>query len=165
MRPHALFAAALLACGGHSAPAGPDAPPGVDPDVPPTDFDMLTDWLAAGYYKSRPCEPAPHPQEFPSNHGDNRTCNNPILHAVASGDGAFPIDAASVKELYDANDDVTIIGMAVSLKTGSNGADGWFWYQKGGSPVKMESGYGEPVNDCIGCHQCAPRDFVFAIIH
>jgi hypothetical protein len=154
---------ALLACGG--TPASPDAADPVDnPDIPPRGFDPLTTWIAAGYYKSWTCEPAPHPQEFPSNHGYNRTCNNSILHADATGTGNLPIDSASVKELIDDNDGVTIIGMAVSRKIDMTGADGWYWYQKGGMPVKMEDGRGDPVDDCIGCHQDAARDFTFAIV-
>src|SRR5207253_10846467 len=66
--------------------------------------------------------------------------NNSILHADANGTGNLPIDSASVKELIDDNDETTIIGMAVSRKIDMTGADGWYWYQKGGMPVKMEAG-------------------------
>jgi hypothetical protein len=162
---------AVLACGKSTAPKQvdaffPDAPPGVDPEIPPTTSPSdLATWLDGGYYKEWTCEPAPHPEQSISNHGYNRTCNNAILHAVA-GDSSqtLPLHSASVKELY-MDDGVTLDGMAVSLKIGTNGADGWFWYQAGGMPPKNEFGTGSTaVGDCINCHAMAFRDFTFVIL-
>jgi hypothetical protein len=163
MKAFTMLVAVSIACrsSSHAPPA--DATD-VDPDIPPVGSDQMATWIASGYYKDWTCEPAPHAQVYPSNHGMNRTCNNAILHADATGDGPFPDNAASVKELYD-DAGVTIIGYAVSRKLtqepiGSN----WYWYQAGGAPPKDEDGTGESVNDCIGCHQCAPRDFTYAIV-
>lgn len=161
------IALAAAACGGGGGGGGtPDASSNPnDPDVPPLGFTDMMTWLGSGYYKAWTCEPSAHPQEFPSNHGYNRTCNNDILHqaALASMTEPFPVDAASVKELYD-DCGLNIIGMAVSRKLDETGANGWYWYQTGGSPSKMEQGQGSAVNDCIGCHQQAGRDFTFAIV-
>lgn len=168
MRVFAVAVALACACGGGGGGGGskPDADTDTtDPNVPPQgDFDAMMTWLGSASYKTWTCEPSPHPQEFPSNHGYNRTCNNPILHAaaVASQVDPFPVDAASVKELYD-DCGLNIIGMAVSLKVDAT-TDAWYWYQTGGSPSKMEEGTGPEVNDCVGCHQQAGRDFTFAIV-
>jgi hypothetical protein len=148
--------------------APPDSPPPVDdptnPDVPPRGDALLTPWLAAGYYKDWTCEPAVHPPEYPSNHGDNRTCNNSILHTAPPGVGNFPLNAASVKEMY-ADDDVTILGYAVSRKINDNLGDGWYWYQKtAGSGVTADGMADAMVSPCYACHQCAPRDFTFAVV-
>src|SRR5580698_3369838 len=122
----ATLVALVFACG-TSTPSAPD------PDVPPTRSAALAAWIGSGFYKSWTCEPAPHVQVFPSNHGYNRTCNNPILHDDATGTGPFPIDAASVKELYDACG-VNIIGYAVSKKVSESTSldSNWYWYQSGG---------------------------------
>jgi len=155
--------------GGHVAPAvdaAVDAPPATDdlndPDVPPRGEALLIPWLAAGHYKAWACEPAPHPEVFPSNHGDNRTCNNSILHTAPPAIGNYPLDSASVKELY-ADDDVTIIAYAVSRKINDNLGDGWYWFEN--KPGFVVDGQAVPAaNPCTACHQCARRDFTFAVV-
>lgn len=118
-------------------------------------------WLAAGHYKTWACEPAPHAEVYPSNHGDNLACNNSILHTAPAGIGNYPLDAASVKELY-AFDDVTRVGYSVSRKITDDLGDGWYWFEvKDG---KITDGMAtEPTTACTACHQCAPRDFTYAI--
>jgi hypothetical protein len=168
-----ICVAAASCGGGNAAPDAPradaeslDAPPAVDdptsPDVPPRGQALLTPWLAAGYYKSWPCEPMPHPEAYPSNHGYNRTCNNPILHGAPPGIGNYPLDSASVKELY-LSDLVTLRGYAVSRKINDNLGDGWYWYEIDTGVVSADGMATEMVNGCVGCHQCAPRDFVYAV--
>lgn len=126
---------------------GPDASMDVT-ELPPQGHAALTTWLAAGHHRAWACEPAPHPARPPGAHGTNRICSNA---ALSSATGAYPVNAASVKELYDG---AAIIGHAVGRKT----AGGWYWYEViNGSVVADSIGAGL----CQGCHDDAPRDSVF----
>jgi hypothetical protein len=134
----------------------PDGDPGAtdDPQLPPRGHAALTSWLAAGHYKAWACEPAPHPARPQGAHGENRICSNAALSASASG--AYPIGAASVKELYRNG---AIAGYAVGVKIAAPAAgSSWYWYEAVGSSVIADA-VDRPL--CSGCHQGAPRDFVF----
>jgi hypothetical protein len=173
-----IFVAAVTAasCGGGGAlpadapvviDASPDAPPVTDnpndPELPPRGEALLMPWIAAGYYKAWACEPSPHGEVFPSNHGPNRTCTNSILEAVpAGGIGNYPLNVASVKELYGA-DMTTIIGYAVDRKINDLLGDGWYWYEDYNGQITADGMATEMIEVCTACHQCAPRDFVYAI--
>jgi hypothetical protein len=130
-------------------------------ETPPEGKDVIEEWLAAGSYKAWKCEPAPHPQRPPSAHGPmDRICSNAALSS-STGMGAYPVGAASVKELYR-NDQLN--GYAVTLRvTAGDGADKWYWYERIGMTV-FADGRGDqpgPKGVCVGCHAGAPRDFVF----
>jgi hypothetical protein len=155
------FALCLLAaCASDSNPApdpGPDpvdGPPIVDDQSPPTSHAALGPWLAEGAYQTWACEPEPHPARPPGAHGSNRICSNDLLSASATG--AYPIGAASVKELYRNGE---LGGYAVMRKLADTGAaSDWYWYELIGASVVAD---GRSPGICTGCHSGAPRDFIF----
>jgi hypothetical protein len=130
-----------------------------DPQIPPDDGADVMTWLARGFYKSWRCEPAGHAARAPSPHGPNRICNNDAIRD-APATGAYPVGAASAKELLDEQD--AIIGYAVYRKL-AEGTDGtnWYWFEIVNGSTTAE-GYGAAV--CVGCHSQAPRDFVFTAV-
>lgn len=154
-----MVVASIVAFGAACTDPGsppPENPPGAEtnPDLPPYGDSQLSAWLAAGYYNSWSCEPAPHPARPPGAHGANRICSNSLL--AASANGPYPIGAASVKELYR---DGSLVGHAVGRKlaTASEGAS-WYWYEAVRSDVVAD---GVDASLCSDCHDGAPRDFVF----
>src|SRR5262245_2614264 len=112
-----------------------------DPQLPARGADPTTSWLAAGYYLSWHCEAAGHASRPPSPHPRNRTCNNDAIRDTPAG--AFPVGAASVKELLDEADHIT--GFAVDRKTG----DGeWYWYEASGADVIVAEQHSD---GCVNC--------------
>jgi glutathione S-transferase len=111
----------------------------------------------------------------PSPHGFNRICNNDLLYKQPAGPGEYPVGAAAVKELYDA-DQKTIIGYAVEVHTSAgNDTSHWYWYERNptlGAPPKNgmagvvadgigpdEGVAGSPTEKvCTGCHSAAGSD-------
>jgi hypothetical protein len=152
--------------GGDGADAAPaeDAAGAPDPtQTPPSGAAALATWLAAGHYLAWHCEAAGHPARGASAHGRNRICNNAALHA-ATGD-RFPVGAASVKELLDADD--AIVGYAVARKDAA-GTDGgnWYWFERFGTTIYADGpGTGGGARTiCVDCHSRATRDFVFTVV-
>lgn len=135
-----------------------DDPPTGD-DVPPTDVDALTAWLADGGYKGWPSESGPHGSTGP-HFGDVRTYVNPALFdSLAAGNDVHPKGAAAVKELYGGG--VDVVGYSVAIKgfdnsTMSGTGDGWYWYEN-----YAGSQYGDGFGDgtCVGCHAPSNPDF------
>ena len=148
-----LFAVACTDAGepASSADAGPVSG---DPQLAPQGHAALTTWLQEGHYLAWACEDAPHPARPPGAHGTNRICSNAALSG--STDGDYPIGAVSVKELYRNG---SINGHAVGRKVaGGTAASSWYWYENiGGSVVADSIGAGL----CAGCHEDAPRDYIF----
>lgn len=144
----------LLALTGLTGCMGATEPPVTDdPQLPPTGASALRGWLAQGHYKAWHCEPAPHDARPPSPHGRNRVCNN---HKVATHTGTdpYPDGAANVKELVDAQGNVT--GHAVSRRTRPEGnEEGWYWFEQTDSRVIVD---GQAVPVCVGCHGAAGSD-------
>ena len=122
---------------------------------PTTSAKALEDWLATGAYKAWACEKDPHPARPGSAHAANRICNNDLLAGSTSGD--YPVNSASVKELF--NGGGTIIGYAVGvrLKAGTTD-DVWFWYERVNTTTYAN---GPGVALCANCHRNAPRDFIY----
>jgi hypothetical protein len=136
-----------------------DDPRTDDPQLPPDSGADVMAWLSRGFYQSWRCEPAGHAARAPSPHGRNRICNNDAI-ATAPAAGAYPVGAASAKELLDDGD--AIIGYAVyrKLADGGDGAN-WYWFEivNGGTAAD-----GDGVDVCVACHSQAPRDFVFTAV-
>jgi len=165
----ALYLGAAAACDEGHAVAVPDADPGA-PDggpraqSPPMTAPELLAWLAERHYEAWHCEPAPHEARPPGPHGTTRICSNDLL-AAAGPSGAFPIGAASVKELIDGD---RVTGWAVAVKAAAeSGAagEGWYWYERGDGETY---GDGRGFTGCTDCHRRADarfaptaRDFVF----
>lgn len=149
-------ALALAACG--SASDLPPPPPLMgDAQTPPTTDQVALDaWLAAGTYKSWNCEPAAHEARPGSGHDRNRICTN-TLQSTHSSTAAFPVGAASVKELIDDQGNVEGYGLYVRAEDG-DGGEKRFWYEIIGGDV-IAIGYGHTT--CTGCHSQAPKDYVF----
>lgn len=122
------------------------------PNIPPAGKAAdLEQWIMTGVYKNWACEAAKHPNRAPSPHGENRICSNPLLSASASG--AYPVGAASVKELYAGNA-ISGYALGVKIKAGE-GQDTWYWYERIGGAV-VADGIGNPT--CEGCHSHAADD-------
>lgn len=126
-----------------------------DPELPPEGHAPLQTWIAAGHYLGWACEAEAHPARPPGAHGSNRICSNAALSA-ATEDAPYPVGAASVKELYSGGD---VIGFAVARKvTGGSTGSAWYWYENFGASIVADS---RGAGLCAGCHDDAPRDFVF----
>jgi hypothetical protein len=131
-----------------------------DPQVPPRGYVDIETWIEAGHYQTWNCEPDRHPPIAGSGHSANRICSNDALVAAANGDGAFPVGAASVKEVFSGDE---IVNYAVYRKmTETTGGASWYWFEGIGDDVVAND-----IDDdtCTGCHGGAPRDFVFTIVN
>lgn len=156
--------------GGAGGGGGSGGGTGAEAQNPPTTGSADVEaWLNKGFYKSWKCEAAAHAQRSPSPHGMNRICSNDKLSAHAADGGEYPVDSASVKELYAANG-TTLEGIAVArhVSAGTSGAT-WYWYERVplNSPVPHDDagvvadglGSSGPAKDiCVGCHQGAGSD-------
>jgi len=158
--PDLAVAAADLAvqgdlAGGADLRTSLDAMPG-DSQLPPIDSAAsLEKWLATGAYKAWACEKDRHAARPGSAHAANRICSNDLLSTSASGE--YPVNSASVKELFDGGG--TIIGYAVGVRTKTGPADAsWFWYERVNTTT-YANGAGVPL--CANCHRNAPRDFIY----
>ncbi len=163
--------APLFACGGDGAgdddgnPAS-DAAPGdsdataadatASEQLPPMGLAALQAWLDSRAYGGWTCEPAPHAARSPSPHGVNRICSNDVL--AAHGAGEYPVGAASVKELFDA--DENLIGHAVARHDASGGGESWYWFEQLDGRI-LADGLGDSgvaLRVCVGCHAGAGSD-------
>jgi hypothetical protein len=141
---------------GGAAGAATDATPG-SAQVPPVGHQALEPWLAAGHYKAWRCEANISPRRLNGAHGKTRVCANEAL--LASTAGEYPVGAASVKELYTADDKPN--GFAVGLKIAPGaGAATWYWFERLGERL-VADGDGSKTPLCSGCHRGAARDNVF----
>jgi len=131
-----------------------------DPQVPPRGQDDVLTWLEAGHYMEWSCEPEKHPPAPGSGHGPNRICSNDALVAAANLDGVFPPGAASVKEVFEADD--SIVYAVYRKMEDAEGGNSWYWYE-GTRDGNVANGQGDDT--CTGCHGRAPRDFVYTIIN
>jgi hypothetical protein len=118
----------------------------------PVEAAKLNEFLQAGSYKTWGAEAAIHPANSP--HPTNvRSYANPILEAaMRAGATNFPVDSATVKELYTADNQLR--GWAVSVKTQmGQGANNWYWYEVlSTNPTAAPVANGNGVGGCAGCH-------------
>lgn len=132
-----------------------DGPDGGADQLPPTDAAALVPWLEAESYASWAAESAPHVSAGPHGAAVRTFFNDALADAAAAGAGDYPIGAASVKELFDAQGERN--GWAVIVKTELGQAgDGWYWYEIVGASVYAD---GPGVALCTGCH-VGGTDFV-----
>ncbi len=141
-----------------------DGGSGGDPQIPPQGADAVEAWLAEGHYKSWKNQPAVVDPISISPHGKQRIYTNEV-HSGHNGNATeYPVNAAAVKELYDAAG-TTVVGYAVYLHTsvGTTGAN-WYWYERVplDSPVMHDDNGvvadGSDVALCVGCHSAAGQD-------
>jgi len=131
----------------------------VDSQRPPTTGKSdIEAWLAQGHYKSWHCEPAPHPSRRGSPHGTNRICSNDLLSAHDGPGPGWPVDAAGVKEFFDASGAPIGYAMYRHVTAGSGGGD-WYWYERIEGVVADGLGTeGKALDSCVGCHQSAGQN-------
>ncbi|HEY5925362.1 MAG TPA: hypothetical protein VIV11_26945 [Kofleriaceae bacterium] len=151
-----ICAIACAACDDGPATVGD---PLDDPQTPPRGSDDLITWIEAGHYQAWACEPAPHPPRSPSAHSANRICSNELL-ASATGTGAFPVGAATVKEIFNSSGAIALYAVARRVDDGPDG-NSWYWFE-GKRGDAHYNGEGEDL--CVGCHARAPRDFLFTVV-
>jgi hypothetical protein len=130
-----------------------------DVQVPPRGYRDLRAWLAAGHYLTWHCEPERHASRAPSPHGQNRICNNDVLHAAAD-DAPFPVGSASVKELFNGAGEIRLFAVYRKAEVGTGG-DSWYWYEGFGDDVAAN---GEGETSCTNCHKRAAHDYVFTVV-
>jgi len=147
---------ALLGCGDGPETYGDEL---VDPQVPPRGRADLMTWLEAGHYLAWRCEDAAHPARPGSGHGPNRICSNTALSEFA-GAGPYPIGAAAVKEVFNAEGQIRLYAVYRKMDAGTDG-DSWYWYEGKGDNVIAN---GEGDGTCTGCHGRAPQDFVYTVV-
>lgn len=153
----AVAVMALVGCGSDDEKQNPPTTGSADVEA----------WLAEGHYKSWKCEAAVHEARSPSPHGKNRICSNDAL--VANKGGAYAVDSAGVKELYDSAG-TTVVGIAVyrKVKEGSTG-DVWYWYERvpsdSSAPHDSRGVVADGMGDsgaaksiCVSCHAAAGSD-------
>jgi len=140
-----------------STDAGPPVglPPANDQTPATGDPAAVKAWLDSKVYTKWACEPAPHPRRTGSGHSANRICSNALLSG--HGAGEYPVGAASVKELFDGNNNLN--GYAMLLKVKPGGVESFYWYELLGSSVVAnglgDSGSAKSV--CTGCHDGAGK--------
>lgn len=119
--------------------------------VPPTDKDMLMNWLNGGYYSDWAQESAVHNSFGP--HDDVKVFYNSILNeSMKAGNKEHPVGSTSVKEQYK-NGKHYGWSVAIKLEAESKGGDGWYWFETLDKMDKSKiafSGTGEI--GCTGCH-------------
>ena len=155
--------------------ANPDGKPGDEQTPPTTNGADVEAWLERGDYENWACETTEHPQMKVSPHGFNRICSNDLAAGFTGQVGdERPLNTASVKELYNDASELVGVAVAVKIKSGSNGGDNWYWYER----VPLDSG--APHNEagvvadglgsagtaktiCVGCHGGAGSDEMHAL--
>ena len=147
---------ALLGCSDGPTSYGDEL---ADPEVPPRGREDLTVWLEAGHYLAWRCEDAPHPARAGSGHGPNRICSNTALASFA-GDGSYPVGAAAVKEVFNAEGAIRLYAVYRKIDA-APGGDSWYWYEGKGDNIIAN---GEGDGTCTGCHARAPQDFVYTVV-
>jgi len=139
--------------------------PMLDPQRPPTDPDVLKDWVIARPFDSWNCETTEY-----DDGSSTRNCTNDLLSDTTLAEGEeWPEGVAGVVEARDADGFISDPGLILSLKTKpqSDGGASWLWHHQLGDEV-METGFGPggAVQVCNDCHisgtpDATPLDFVF----
>lgn len=130
-------------------PSAADSSTADPPDqLPPTNAAELRPWLESQAYLGWAAESAIHDSAGPHGNGVRTFFNDSLLQSFVSGNPTHPVDAAVVKELYDAG---VVEGWAVMVKVaeGSGGAS-WYWYEVVGSSTYAD---GTDVGLCVSCHE------------
>jgi len=116
--------------------------------LPPTGGAALLPWLEAETYAGWAAESAPHVSAGPHGAGVRTFFNTALADAAAEGMDAYPVGAATVKQLLDAQGDRSGWAVMVKLELGQGG-EGWYWYEILGASVYADR-TGEAL--CTGCH-------------
>lgn len=147
--------AGLIGGGGAGAQDGSAGAPSDPGQTPPQGRAGLDPWLDAGHYKAWRCEQAIMDARPKGAHGRNRVCSNELLSGAVAA--PYPVGAAAVKEIFDAQD--KMVGLAVALKiVAGTGPSTWYWYERLRGSTAAD---GVAVPLCAGCHGQAQVDNIF----
>ena len=132
-------------------------------DVPLVQDDLFKYLRTFQYKEWKTKEPAVHPSRGPHvKYGKPVRVffNDTLAASMELGQSEHPEGSAAIKEMYE--DDGSLIGWAVEVKTqkASDDGDGWFWYEvtsttDGSDPVAIGNG----IAGCVGCH-ASGEDYV-----
>ena len=89
--------------------------------------------------------------------------NKTLSGSLESGNPEHPVGAASVKEMYD--DDGDLSGWAVLVKTQDRTDEGrgWFWYEVTSSTDSSAlAAIGNGVTGCVSCHSFRDQDQILS---
>jgi hypothetical protein len=130
------------------------APPPPPAAAPPTSAPELLAWLKAGSYKSWAKEPAIHPAASPHTTNVLSYANNVLEQSIRAANTSHPINSATVKEIYTADNRINGYAVAIKTQANSDSGRGWYWYEilglanGSGSVVASSNG----ASGCAGCH-------------
>ena len=121
-----------------------------DKSQPPTEKELLVNWLNGGYYKQWYGGSKPHKSSGP--HDDVLVFYNGLMEkSMQAGNKEHPVGSSSIKEQYK---DGEHYGWSVSVKIKpGSGADTWYWMEtldKTDLSKVVFSKIGEPA--CTSCH-------------
>jgi hypothetical protein len=119
----------------------------------PSEPDALLAYLRRGDYKAFAQESGAHASTGPHGGRVLTYINDLLEQSLADENAEHPRCAASVKELFLGNDEVS--GWAVLVKTAqaSQGGRGYYWFETLGTNAEREPDYaGQGLGICVGCH-------------
>jgi hypothetical protein len=128
-----------------------DAPPEAC-EVPSQPAELLA-YLQRGDYKAFQRESAAHASTGPHGGRVLTYVNDVLFDSLGRGDAEHPRCAASIKELFLGNDEVS--GWAVLVKTEEASANGkgYYWLETfSTSPNRPAAIEGQGIGACVGCH-------------
>ena len=159
----------LAACGDTNAePSRPSTPSTPEPEAPsdeelepcdvPSDPNALLAYLRSGEYQVFARESAPHPSTGPHGGRVLTYVNGLLAASLDAGAAEHPRCAASVKELFLGEDEVS--GWAVFVKTqdASQSGRGYYWLEVTRTEATRADYEGDGIGVCVGCHS-AGRDY------
>ena len=125
--------------------------------IPIDDLDALTRWLGAESYLGWASESSIHDSTGP-HFGNVRTwLSDELVDSLEQNSSSHPLCAATVKELYGA--DELRGGFSVSVKIATEGTSSdWFWFEIYDSEL-LAGGTDVPI--CVNCHS-AGTDYVLS---
>ena len=134
-----------------------DAPVGAC-EVPSEPAELIA-YLQRGDYKAFERESAVHASTGPHGGRVLTYVNDVLAESLTRGNAEHPRCAASVKELFLGNDEVS--GWAVFVKTEDASArgKGYYWLEITSTRPNRSADYeGQGIGICVGCHS-AGRDY------
>jgi hypothetical protein len=146
---------ALAGCGAPGQDEGLGVVGGID-----TSQAGLTSFLTSKGYAGWTAEPAIHATSGPHGAKVRVFFNEALVTAARAGTTPLPKGAATVKELYDANE--TLTGYAIDLKIADGaGKDTWLFYE--GFAPAYDQFYGVAHPTCHGCHESG-KDYLLSTV-
>lgn len=112
--------------------------------------DQMIDILTKQSFKEWLKEPSVHSAGSTSPHSRARTYfNDTLVESINAGNKEHKVGSISLKELYDATDQLKGYAAAIKIKEGSE-KDSWYWYE-----VFSTSKFDDPDFEGVGLALCA----------